>query len=68
MIALTSVVVIACEQALLFKQAMRASRERPSEGPRKGELATTSHKFSFPLRKPRDSVKRENCNRKRAAD
>ena len=27
-----------------------------------------SHKFSFPPRKPRDSAKRENCLRKRAAD
>ena len=30
---------LACEQALLFGQAKRASRERASEGPRKGELA-----------------------------
>ena len=59
---------VACEQALLFGQAKRASRERASEGPRKGELATISHKFSFPPRKPRDSAKRENCHRKRAAD
>ena len=59
---------IACEQALRFGQAKRASRERASEGPRKGELATISHKFSFPPRKPRDSAKRENCHRKRAAD
>ena len=56
---------LACEQALLFG---RASRERASEGPRKGELATISHKFSFPPRKPWDSAKRENCLRKRAAD
>ena len=33
MIALISVVVIACEQALLFGQAKRASRERAREGP-----------------------------------
>ena len=59
---------VACEQALLFEQAKRASRERASEGPRKGELATISQKFSFPPRKPRDSAKRENCHRKRAAD
>ena len=59
---------VACEQALLFGQAKRASRERASEGPRKGELATISHKFSFPPRKPRDSAKRENCHRKRVAD
>ena len=59
---------VACKQALLFGQAKRASRERASEGPRKGELATISHKFSFPPRKPRDSAKRENCHRKRAAD
>ena len=58
---------VACDQALLFGQAKRASRERASKGPRKGELATISHKFSFPPRKPRDSAKRENCHRKRAA-
>ena len=34
--------VLACEQALLFGQAKRASRELASEGPKKGEL-------SFPL-------------------
>ena len=44
--------LLACEQALLFGQAKRASRERASEGPRKGELATISHKFSFPPRNP----------------
>ena len=60
-------IMVACEQALLFGQVKRASRERTSEGPRKGELATISHKFSFPPRKPRDSAKRENCHRKRAA-
>ena len=59
---------LACEQALLFGQAKRASRERASEGPRKGELATICNKFSFPPRKPRDSGKRENCHRKRAVD
>ena len=59
---------LACEQALLFGQAKRASRERASEGPRKGELATMPYKFSFPPRKPRDSAKRENCHRKSAAD
>ena len=60
---------VACEQALLFGQAKRASRERASEGgPRKGELATISHKFSFPPRKPRDSARRENGHRKRTAD
>ena len=46
---------LACEQALLFGQAKRASQERASEGPRKGELATIFHKFSFPPRKSRDS-------------
>ena len=57
---------LACEQVVLFG---RAKREHASEGPRKGELATISHKFSFPARKPRDSAKRENyCQRKRAAD
>ena len=59
---------VACEQALLFGQAKRASRERAREGPKKGELATIPYKFSFPPRKPRDSAKRENCHRKRAAD
>ena len=59
---------LACVQALLFGRAKRASRERASEGPRKGELATTSHKYSFPPRKPQDSAKRENCHRKHAAD
>ena len=58
---------IACEQALLFGQAKRASRERASEGARKEELATIPFIFSFPPRKPRDSAKRENCHRKRAA-
>ena len=43
---------VACEQALLFRRAKRALRERASDGPRKGELATISHKFSFPPRKP----------------
>ena len=33
---------LACKQALLFGQAKRASRERVSDGPRKGELATIS--------------------------
>ena len=60
--------LLACEQALLFGQAKRASQERASKGLRKGELATISYKFSFPPRKPRDSAKRENCHRKRAAD
>ena len=52
--------VIVCEQALLFGRAKQASRERASEGTRKGELATISHKFLFPPQKPRDSSKREN--------
>ena len=60
--------IIACEQALLFGHAKQALRERANEGPRKGELATISYKFSFPPRKPRDSAKRVNCQRKRAAD
>ena len=59
---------IACKQALLFGQAKRASWERASEGLRKGELATISYKLSFPPRKPLDSAKRKNCQRKRAAD
>ena len=60
--------LVACEQALLFGQAKRPSRERASEGPKKGELATIRYKFSFPPRKPRDSAKRENCHRKSAVD
>ena len=51
---------VACEQALLFGEAKRASRERAREGLRKGELAMISRKFSFPPWKPRDSAKREN--------
>ena len=39
---------LACEQAFLFGQGKQASRERASEGPRKGVLAAISHKFSFP--------------------
>ena len=31
---------LACEQAFLFGQAKRASRERASEGPKKGVLGT----------------------------
>ena len=47
--------LIACEQVLLFGRAKRVSRGRASErrsrkGPRKGELATISHKISFVLR------------------
>ena len=43
---------IACEQALLFGylERERASERRSSEGQRKGELATISHKISFVLR------------------
>jgi len=37
-------------------------------GEEKGELSTIAHKFSFPPQKPRDTAKRENCHRKRAAD
>ena len=48
---------LSLREALLFGQAKWASRERASEGPRKGELATISHKFSFPPRKTRDSAK-----------
>ena len=51
---------LACEQALLFGRAKRAARERASErrsregpGKRKGELATISHKISFPPRAAR---------------
>ena len=37
-------------------------------GKRKGELATVSPKISFPPRKPRDIVKRENCHQRLAAN
>ena len=37
-------------------------------GKRKGELATVSHKISFPPGKPRDIVKRENCHDRHAAN
>ena len=45
---------LSCEQVLLFGRAKRAARERASErrsrkGPRKGELVTITHKFSFVL-------------------
>ena len=32
------------------------------------QRSLTESGFSFPPRKPRDSAKRENCHRKRAAD
>ena len=47
MIALISVVVIACEEALLFGQAKRASRERAREGPIEERLARTFSRDSF---------------------
>ena len=47
MIALISVVVIACEQALLFGQAKRASRERAREGPIEDRLTRTFSRDSF---------------------
>ena len=60
-------ILIACEQALLFGRVKRVSRERASErrsreGPAKGELASISHKFSFPPRKPPQSVKTVTAN------
>ena len=51
MIALISVVVIACEQALLFGRAKRASRERAREGPIEERLARTFSRDSFHLPK-----------------
>ena len=50
-----SVLLLACEQALLFGWVKRVSRQRASErrsreGPAKGELATIPYKFSFVLR------------------
>ena len=62
------IIPIARKQALLFGRVKQDSRERASEGTRKGELATISQKFSFPPRKPRDSAKRENGHRKLPAD
>jgi len=51
------------------------TRERHAKGDakagnreEKGELATITHKFSFPTRKSRDTAKRGNCHRKLAAD
>ena len=41
---------IACEQALLFGQAKRASRERVSEGPKKGEALLSSAPRGFAAR------------------
>ena len=43
---------LSCEQALLFGRVKRAARELASErrsrkGPRKGELVTITHEFSF---------------------
>ena len=43
----TSYYSLACEQALLFGPAKWASRERASEGPRKGELATLARNILF---------------------
>ena len=37
---------LACEQALLFGRAKRASRERASGGPRKGELSSAPRGFA----------------------
>ena len=42
--------------------------ETAGGGGEKGELATLSHKFSFPPRKPQDTAKRENCHHRRAAN
>ena len=47
---LHSYVDLACEQTLLFGQVKRVSRERASERPAKGELATIPYKVSFVLR------------------
>ena len=38
---------LACEQALLFGRAKLASRERASEGPRKGFFAARSRETRF---------------------
>ena len=40
--------------------------ETAGGGGEKRELATISHEFSFPPRKPRDTAKRENCHHERA--
>ena len=61
--------LVACEQALHY---LRESREVTQEqhakgdasargGERKGELATISHKFSFPPRKPSPLGRRLIC-------
>ena len=68
--------LIACEQALHLGDIVKSTRARGTReetrlrgaGKRKGELATISHKISFPPRKPRDIVKRENCHHRHAAN
>ena len=52
--------LVACEQALHYlKESPEVTREQHAKGDanargeeRKGELATISHKFSFPPRRP----------------
>ena len=51
LISVAGVVVIACEQALLFGRAKRASRERAREGPIEERLARTFSRDSFHLPK-----------------
>ena len=51
------------QQALLFRRAKRAARERASErrcreGPAKGELATIPYKFSFVLRPDEEKARK----------
>ena len=69
-------VIVACEQALHLGDIVKSTRARGTReetrlrgaGKRKGELATISRKISFPPRKPRDIVKRENCHHRHAAN
>ena len=67
---------LACEQALHLEDIVKSTRARGTReetrlwgaGKRKGELATISHKISFPPQKPRDIVKRENCHHRHATN
>ena len=63
---------VACVQALHLRDILKSRRARGKreetrtwDGREKGELTTITYKFSFP---PRETAKRVNCHRKRAAD
>ena len=49
---------VACEQALYLGDIAKSRRAKAGGGAEKRELATITHKFSFPPRKPRDTAKR----------